>query len=183
MLSKLSKLFHKLAKGWPICVLFITLVVYIAVTLPILQAAPGGNIISLDAQFFYKPDKAFSTIASYGDSAHLWKWLYLTWDILTPILYSLAFSLSISWLFQRGFKRESKFQALNLVPASAGIFDLLENISIVTLLSVYPAQPVGIAWLSTFCTMVKVSLLGVSIVLIVVGFVKAVLNKFKKQQQ
>ena len=182
MLSKFSRLFHNWARGWLILVLFVALVIYIVGTLPILQAAPGGNITSLDAQFFYTPEQAFSTIASYGDSAHLWKYLYLTWDILTPILYTLAFSLSISWLFQRGFKKESKFQALNLVPAGAGMFDLLENISIVTLLSVHPAQPVGIAWFSTICTMIKVSLLGASVLLILVGAIKAAINKFQKQQ-
>lgn len=181
MLSKLSRIFHNWARGWFIIVLFAALVVYISVTLPILQAAPGGNIAALDAQFFYTPEKAFLTVASYGDSARLWKRLYLTWDIVTPILYTLAFSLFISWLYQRGFKNESKLQKLNVLPAGAGLFDLLENISIVTLLSVYPSQPVGIAWLSTVCTMIKVSLLGASILLILVGLIKAAMNKFQKQ--
>jgi uncharacterized membrane protein len=68
-----------------------------------------------------------------------------------------------------------------VLPAGAGLFDLLENISIVTLLTVYHIQPMVVAWLSTVCTMLKVSFLGVSILLILIGLVKAGMNKFKKQ--
>ena len=181
MLSKLSRLFHYWTRGWLILALFAAFVVYVAVTLPVLQAAPGGNIEALDAQFFYTPENAFSTVASYGDAARFWTRIYLTWDIVNPILYTLAFSLFISWLFQRSFKPESKLQKLNVLPAGAGLFDLLENISIVTLLTVYPTQPVVVAWLSTVCTMIKVSFLGVSTLLILIGLVKGAMNRFKKQ--
>jgi hypothetical protein len=108
MLSKLSTLFHHWARGWLILALFAVFVVYLVVTLPTLQAAPGGDIEALDAQIFYTPEKAFSTVASYGNSTRLWTCLYLTWDIVNPILYTLAFSLLISWLFQRSFKSDSK---------------------------------------------------------------------------
>jgi len=181
MLSKLSRLSHSWARGWLILALFAAFVVFEAVTLPSLQAAPGGSIVSLDAQFFYTPEKAFSTVASYGDAGRFWIRIYLTWDIVNPILYASAFSLLISWLFQRSFEPGSRLQKLNVLPVGAGLFDLLENICIVTLLAVYPAQPVIVAWLSTVCTMSKMSFLGVSALLILVGLVKAAMNRFTKQ--
>jgi hypothetical protein len=174
-------LFHSWARGWLILALFAVFVVFEAITLPFLQAAPGGDIESLDAQFFYTPEKAFSTVASYGGAARFWIRIYLTWDIVNPILYTLAFSLLISWLFQRSFKPGSKLQKLNVLPVGAGLSDLLENICIVTLLTAYPAQPVGVAWLSTVCTMSKMSFLSLSTLLILVGLIKAVMNGFKKQ--
>jgi len=180
MLSKLSKLFHSWARGWLIMALFAAFVVFEAVTLPLLQAAPGGNIESLDAQFFYTPEKAFSTVASYGDAGRFWIRIYLTWDIVNPILYTLAFSLLISRLFQSSFKPGSKLQKLNVLPVGAGLFDLLENICIVTLLMVYPAQPAVVAWLSTVCTMCKTSFLGMSILLIMIGLAKSVLKKLRR---
>ena len=181
MLSKLSRLFHSWARGWLILALFAAFVISVAVTLPVLQAAPGGSIVSLDAQFFYTPEEAFSTVASYGDAGRFWIRIYLTWDIVNPILYTLALSLLISWLFQRSFNPGRKLQKLNVLPVGAGLFDLFENICIVTLLTVYPAQPAVVAWLSTVCTMSKMSFLGVSSLLILVGLVKAAMNKFKKQ--
>jgi len=181
MLAKISRLFHSWARGWLILALFAAFVVFVAVTLPVLQAAPGGSIVSLDTQFFYTPEEAFSTVGSYGDASRFWIRIYLTWDIVNPILYTLAFSLLISWLFQRSFKPGSKLQKLNVLPVGAGLFDLLENISIVTLLTAYPAQLTVVAWLSTVCTMSKISFLGVSTLLILFGVVRAAMNRFKKQ--
>jgi hypothetical protein len=183
MLSKLSSLFHSWTRGWLILALFAAFVVFEAVTLPLLQAAPGGSIVALDAQVFYTPEEAFSTVASYGDAARFWSGIYLTWDVVNPILYTLAFSLLISWLFQRSFKARSKLHKLNVLPVGAGLFDLLENICIVTLLTVYPAQPAVVASLSSVCTMSKVSLLGMSTVLILVGLVKAAMNRFTMQRR
>ena len=181
MLSELSRRFHSWARGWLILALFAALVGFVAVTLPLLQAAPGGTIVSLDAQFFYTPEEAFSTVGSYGDASGFWIRIYLTWDIVNPILYTLAFSLLISGLFQRSFKPGSKLQKWNVLPVGAGLFDLLENICIVTLLTVYPAQPAVVAWLSTVSTMSKMSFLGMSTLLILVGLVKAAMNRFMKQ--
>jgi len=181
MLVRISRNFYKWAeKGWLILALFVGLVVYLLVTLPVLQAAPGGDVEALDAQVFYTPEKAFSTIASYGTSMQFWTFLYLTWDIVNPILYTLTFSLSISWLFQRSFKPKSNLKILNVIPVGAGIFDLLENFSIVTLLTVYPSQPKVVAWLGAFSTLTKVSFLGVSVLLILIGLILAAVNKFKK---
>ena len=180
MLSILSKLFHSWARGWLILALFSAFVIFASVTLPLLRAVPGGNLVPLDAQFFYTPGKVFSTVASYGDAGRFWILIYLTWDVVNPILYTLIFSLLISWLFQRSFKPWSKLQKLNVLPVGAGFFDLLENISIVTLLTVYPARPAVVAWISTVCTMSKTSILGISILLVLAGLAKAAINRFKK---
>jgi hypothetical protein len=120
MLTEISGLFHSWARGWLILALFATFVVFIAITLPVIQASPGGTIESLDARFFYTPEEAFSTVGSYGEASRFWIRIYLTWDIVNPILYTLAFGLLISWLFQRSFKSGSKLQKLNVVPVGAG---------------------------------------------------------------
>jgi hypothetical protein len=67
-----------------------------------------------------------------------------------------------------------------MVPVGAGLFDLLENLSIVILLLAYPTQYSIVAWLSTVFTMSKIIPLGVSILLILIGVVGAALNRFKK---
>lgn len=180
MLSKLSKLLHSWARGWLILALVAGFVVFEAFTLPRLQAAPGGSIVSLDAQLFYTPEQAFATVASYGDAARFWIGVYLTWDIVNPILYTLIFSLLTSWLFQHSFQASSRLQRLNVLPVGAALCDLLENICIVTLLAVYPAQPAVVAWLSTVCTVSKMGFLGVSTLLILVGLVTAAMKALSR---
>lgn len=183
MISKISSLFSSWAKGWLILALFMAFVIWIAITLPALQASPGGGIESLDARVFYTPDEAFSTVGSYGEASGFWTRIYLTWDLVNPILYTLIFGLLISWLFQRSFRPGSKLQKLNVVPVGAGLFDILENVSIVILLLAYPAQTTIVAWFSTVFTLSKTIFLALSALLILIGVVGAALNRFKKQPQ
>jgi hypothetical protein len=180
MLFRLSRLLHSWARGWLILVLIAAFVIFEVITLPRLQAAPGGNVVSLDAQLFYTPEQAFATVAAYGDARRFWIPVYLTWDIANPIFYTLIFSLLISWLFRRGFQPESKLQRLNVLPLGAGLCDLFENLCIVTLLAVYPAQPATVAWLSTVCTVSKMGFLGVSTLLILVGLVAAAVKALSR---
>ncbi len=183
MISKISELFHYWARGWLILALFTTFVVFIAITLPVLQASPGGSIESLDARVFYTPEEAFSTVGSYGEASGFWIRIYMTWDLVNPLLYTLIFGLLISWLFQRSFRPGSKLQKLNVVPVGAGLFDILENLSIVILLLAYPARPPVVAWLGTIFTMSKTVFMAASALLILIGVVGAALNRFKKQPQ
>jgi hypothetical protein len=183
MLARISTLFHSWAKGWLVLVIFVAFVIFIAITLPILQSSPGGSIKSLDARIFYMPEEAFSTVSSYGEASGFWVRTYLTWDLVNPILYTLIFSLLISWLFQRSFGSDSKLQKFNVAPAAAGLFDLLENFSIVIMLLAHPAQPAIVAWLSTAFTMSKTIFLAASALLVLIGAVGAALNRFKKQPQ
>jgi hypothetical protein len=69
----------------------------------------------------------------------------------------------------------------NAVPFGAWLFDLLENLSIVIMLSIYPSTPALLAWIATIFTMLKWLFALVTILLLLAGLVKAVMNGFKKQ--
>jgi hypothetical protein len=182
VLSTLSSRFHSWARGWLILALIAGLVVFAVLTLPGVQAA-SGDTEGLDTRHFYTPDEAFATVASYDDAGRAaLRVFYLTADIVNPILYTSFLVLLISWLFQRGFKPESAMQKLNVLPIGAAIFDLLENICVVTMISVYPAQPRIVAWLSTVGTTTKYIFIYVSFVLVLVGLVTAAMNRFRKQE-
>jgi hypothetical protein len=177
MLSRISDRFHTWAKGWLILSLIAAFV--LLVNLPL--ADPTLISMSLDGQFAYTPEQAFSAVASYGDNGRIQMiWIHLG-DFILIILYTLMFCLSISWLFQRGFKPDNRMQRLNLVPVLGGIFDVMENIWIITMIRVYPAQPTVVAWLSTISTLGKY-IMGIPIVLLlVIGLVKAAMNRFRVQ--
>ncbi len=88
-------------------------------------------------------------LAAYFEAAPFWTRAYPTWDIVNPFLHTFVFALGISWFFQRGFEPQSWIHRMNLVPLAAGGFDLVENLSIATLLPICPAQPEGMAWVAT----------------------------------
>jgi hypothetical protein len=121
-------------------------------------------------------------VKAYGEAGRAdYRLFELTGDIIYPIVYTLFFSLAITWLFQRGFPSNSPMQKYNVVPFGGWLFDLLENLGIVTMLSVFPSTPALLAWVTAIFTLIKWLFAIASGVLILTGLAKAALNGFKKQ--
>jgi hypothetical protein len=186
MLNNLSERFHQWAKGWLIIILLFLDVFFSGFLLPLIQGmmqGGQGGIQPLDLMIFATPEKIFGMIERYGEYGRpFYRNVELTVDIIYPIVYLFFFGLLISWLFQRGFASKSPMQKYNIVPLGAWFFDLLENICIVTLLSIFPSQPAGLAWLLTVLTAIKWTFAGASILLILIGLIMALKNDFKKQE-
>jgi hypothetical protein len=175
----------KNTRGWLILVFLALDIMFMAVILPgaqaSLEAASGGNG-PIDLQFFYTPEKVYGMIDSYGPEARAsYRVTELTTDILYPIAYTLAYSMLITWLFQRGFGKDSFMQRLNVAPFGAWLFDLLENVGIVSMLSIFPAQPAALAWVTTVFTLGKWVFAFSSIALMLVGIVAAIIGAFRKK--
>lgn len=185
MLHQLSNLLRRYANGWLVLLFFAGEILFNAVILPTQQAkmeAASGGTGPIDLQMFYTPDKVYSMVASYGEAGRAdYRVFELTGDIIYPIVYTLFFALFITWLFQRGFPPGSTMQSLNVMPFGGWLFDLLENLGIVTMLSIYPATPPAVAWATAIFTLVKWLFAGVTILLIFIGLVMALKNGFKKQ--
>lgn len=179
MLSKISDKIQSYAKGWAVLA---TLAAFILlINLPI--ADPNLIRLSLDGQFAYSPEYAFSAVASYGeDGRSQMVWIHLA-DFILIILYTSMFCLSISWLFKRSFKPDSRMQRLNLVPLLGGFFDMMENIWILILLLAYPSQPNVAAWLSTIFTTSKYIMSIPIILLLMIGLVMGLMNRFKVKEE
>src|SRR5918996_324217 len=182
MLDRLSNTLKKYANGWLVLLFFAGEMLFNAVILPNQQAkmeAASGGTGPIDLQLFYTPDKVYSMVASYGDEGRAdYRAFELTGDIIYPIVYILFFALFITWLFQRGFPPESKMQRLNVLPFGGWLFGLLENLGIVTMLSIYPSTPPTVAWLAAIFTLVKWLFAGATIFLILIGLGMAVKNGF-----
>jgi hypothetical protein len=143
-----------------------------------LQDGKGG-VQPLDLMMFSSPPKIFEMIARYDRV--FYRNVELTVDIIYPLVYLFFFGFLISWLVQRGFASNSPIRKLNVLPVGAWLFDLLENITIVSLLAIYPLQPNALAWVLILLTHIKWLFAGASILLILVGLIMAIKNKFKVQ--
>jgi hypothetical protein len=185
MLATLSGTLRKYASGWLVLAFFAGEVFFNAVILPAQGAkiaAGSGGLGPIDLQLFYTPAKVYGMIDAYGaETRASYRLFEMTGDIIYPIVYTLFFSLLITWLFQRGFPASSQMQKFNVVPFGSWLFDLLENICIVTMISIYPSTPTALAWISTVFTLTKWLFAGASIILMLMGLVKAAMNGFKKQ--
>jgi hypothetical protein len=148
MIANLSDRLHSWATGW--VALLAIAAFLVLVNLPLFDPALVST--SLDGRPGYTPQEAFATVASYTDAERTQMvWIHAL-DIFLLTLYTAMFCLSISWLLRRGFGPDSAMQRLNVVPLLGGIFDLLENVWIVTMILLYPARPTFVGWLSTIST-------------------------------
>lgn len=186
MLNTISKKFHAWTTGRRVIILFIAEALMMGYIMPLASAimalATNNSVMPLDLMFFYTPEKAFAMIEKYGEAGRsIYFRIELTADIIYPIIYTLFYGFLISWLFQRAFKPDSKMQNWNIMPVGAWFFDLLENIGIVSMLSMYPSIPAALAWITMIVGSLKWSFAFVSIGLVLVGLVKAALNRFRKQ--
>jgi hypothetical protein len=184
-MSKIFNFFRVLAKGWVISLLFGLFLFFIIILLPILNRIfpETANMVSLEAPTYYTLKESYSILDSWGEAGRNWQIIFhLTWDVIVPILSVLIFGLCFSWLFMRGFKITSKIQKLNLV-AFGGIFDLLENICIIAMIQFYPTQVVVLVWLKNIFTLIKYSFLIVYGILLLIGLIYAVKNRFHIQKE
>lgn len=186
MIQNISQRFYRWAKGWLIFILLILDVFFAGFLLPLIQGmmqGGQGGITPLDIMFFATPDKLFAMLENMGEYTRFFYLnVELTVDIVYPIVYLFFFGLLISWLFQRGFASTSAMRKYNVMPLGAWFFDLLENILIVILISIFPSQPMTLGWLLFLFSSIKWLFAGASILLIVTGLVMTIKNKFKIQE-
>jgi hypothetical protein len=186
MVNTISQKFHTWTTGWRVLILLVADGLMMGYVMPLASGlmafAANASVMPLDLMFFYTPEKAFAMIEKYGEAGRaLYMKIELTADIIYPIIYTLFYGLLLSWLLQRAYKPESSMQKLNAMPAGAWLFDLLENVGVVSMLAMYPSQPSVLAWITMIFGSVKWAFALASMGLALFGLVKAALNGFKKQ--
>jgi hypothetical protein len=186
MLNTISQKFHAWTTGWRVFILFLADALMAGYIMPlaggIMALAANNSVMPLDLMFFYTPDRAFEMIERYGEAGRsVYLRIELTADIIYPIIYTLFFGLLLSWLFQRGFRSDSKMQKWNVMPVGSLFFDLLENVGIVSMLSMYPSIPSFMAWITMLFGSLKWAFFLSTVGLLLVGLVKAAMNRFRKQ--
>lgn len=144
--------------------------------------AANNSVMPLDLMFFYTPSQAFEMMDTYGEAGRsVYLRIELTADIIYPIIYTLFFGLLLSWLFQRAFRPDSQMQKWNVMPIGAWFFDMLENAGIVSMLMMYPSKPAIVAWLTMLFGSLKWGFFVMTIGLVLMGLMRAALNRFRKQ--
>jgi hypothetical protein len=103
------------------------------------QHITGKPMQVLDTQMWYGMDKVNEIIGGYPPLVKQ-KVVFFArvYDTLFPVIYVTIFISAITLLSGGMFNEHNKWRLLNLVPIAAGVLDLLENASIVTLIQYHP---------------------------------------------
>ena len=133
----------------------------------------GKPVGPIDLTFGIDPARTLAMVTDYGPAARAYyARIELTVDLIYPVVYSLLLAVLLTMVF-----RHKPNHLFILLPLSALLFDYLENAAIVTLLTTYPTQSMGVA---VFCEGVKLAKwfsFGGSIALIGYGLISRGMNR------
>jgi hypothetical protein len=177
--------FMKLGRPWVIffmlgiCLLIMVLfnTRRLAISSLALQEAAGGLTI-LDTRLIYGQvdiDQLLIALEQAGRSAY--QLTHLTLDLVFPIAYSLFFASASLWLTEKlGLASPQKMRIAMLL-LLAGVFDLLENFSIMGMVAAYPSQVPALALLSQLFTLIKFGLFAINILFLVILIFMAIKHR------
>jgi hypothetical protein len=146
--------------------------------------ALSGGVRAIDFLIIYSPEKAYDMIGAYGQQGRqYYATIALTLDTIFPLALALVLSLVLAYVFHRAYSREGVLQRAVLVPPAAMAADLLENISIATMLLMYPRRLPAVALLASAFSTVKWTTVSAEAVLVVVGLISwAIQQGFRRDR-
>lgn len=137
----------------------------------------GGEeeMIPLDLQFAYTPERAYELVDSYSDITRKQYVIgEMTLDVAYPIVYTLFMSITLMLLYPNNWK-------LAWLPYGIFTADMFENIGIVALLLNYPKQLAGVAWMTSGFSTIKWTLVFVVVVSVLAGLFFTIIKRLKKR--
>jgi hypothetical protein len=130
----------------------------------------------------WTPAQGFALIESYGDAGRtMYRNIELTADTVYPLVYGFAFALLITFLIRKIAPSNKWMPYLALLPLMGMLFDYLENISILILLSYYPQKIVGVAYFGGVATFCKWIFLFSGMGVILVGLIAWAVSGLRKR--
>jgi hypothetical protein len=186
-MKRLSRTLQNASSGWVALLALLMFLVFTATVLPDQarqadEAAAGAD--SPDMMLWYTPSDLYEMAETYGpEGRQAYIRARFTFDVAWPLVYGFFLVTAISWLFGKGFAKDSPWQLANLVPLAAMALDFLENISTSIVMARYPAETPLIAALAPLFTLLKWVLVGGSMLLVVVGVVAAIVAAVKRRKK
>ena len=158
-----------------------TMAVYLLmllVTIPRVQSYAADSALFDLSPGGYSHADAMTLLQSLGDAgreAYLFPQLAL--DFVYPGLFAICFSLMLIWVYSPRIQAQPKLGYLALLPVFGGLFDYLENVLIIRMISTFPDVSEGLVSAASGFTLLKSGFSTVSFLLLGLGFVLMLKNR------
>jgi len=137
----------------------------------------------LDFEFAWTKDQILVIFSAWGAEGISLQIFGVYWDFPYIIGYSLFISGCILLVVRQ---LEGKLQRLGLwiflTPFLAGIFDVIENINLLIMLTLTPNFSVICPPIATISALIKFGLLGIGIVFFFTALIFAIIKRIKKKE-
>lgn len=163
------------ASGKNVLLLFVlTMAVYLLmlqVTIPRVQSyAPNTALFDL-SPLGYSHSQAMTLLDSLGqDGRDVYLFPQLALDFVYPGLFAICYSLMLIWVYSKRVRSDSKFLYLAMLPAFGGVFDYVENILIIRMITTFPDVSKGFVSVASGFTLLKSAFSTASFLSLILGF-------------
>ncbi len=188
-MAKLIDFLERNATGKKVLLLFIVanlIAAYMFLySIPKLTEYSGGMEILDTKTTGYLTMYVRSLLSNLGEEGRsFYLYFQLLPDTIYPIIYGSAYSLMILYFLRKLRAKGRKVRYLAFIPLAAGLFDILENISIVSMILIQPVFSETLAKFTLAFTLLKSAASTVffsALIILIVSFsVKKIIKKIKK---
>jgi len=159
----MKKLIKRNLRGKKILILFIlTSIVYavmLTITIPkVMKFAGGMKLLDLLPTGYTAEytNSLLTALGSEGRNAYLFQQIPL--DLIYPCLFGVTYCLIFAFIIKKLGKEDSFLFYLCFIPVFAGLFDYLENIGIIIMLTSYPDNSTEISQMTNVFSISKSAL-------------------------
>ena len=123
-----------------------------------------------DAEIYYTYHQLFQLFDSYGEAGRK---IYLQLQVI-DMVYPVVYSLLLAGILMALYK-QSRFEHVVFIPFIAAVFDYTENILLRSSLLAFPAMDDTLVQIAAIATLLKWSLLVLSLLLLIPGVVARII--------
>ena len=132
----------------------------------------------LDLMLYYSAQEAFTALNHYGTAGRELYLRFLAADFIFIPVYSLGFALLMTRTVRAVCSESTSWLWLNVLPLGIGLFDCVENLSILGMLAYYPDTSAVLGTLSGISTLCKHLLTLLALLALGYGGLVLLLRKF-----
>lgn len=160
----------------------LVLLVEIFVFIPIESEVPTYGI--LDYEFAWTSNNVFTIFSAWGANGLNLQVIAIYWDFLFIIGYvSLAFSLVVLAYRKSEGQTQSFGTYITITPFLTGIFDVIENILLLTMASNMSSVTGSSPVIASLSASIKFGLLFIGIIYFAVAFIVILIKKLSKRKE
>ncbi len=160
LVYKTISFLQRISNGKVVLALFVvTNLVYGAIlgySIPLVLSFAPDSILFDMSPSGYSYGQAVQLLESLGqEGRNLYLMVQLPLDFIYPGLFAISYALMLTWLFKKLVTHNSKLFLLIFIPVLAGLFDYMENLSIIAMLNNFPDVSEGLVRIASVFTIAK----------------------------
>ena len=173
------------SSGKAVLILFVlTNVVYgtiLGYSIPLVLSFSPESILFDMSPAGYSYVEAIELLKSLGlEGRNAYLTIQIPIDLVYPAMFAVSYALMIAWILKQGLPKQSRLYLLAFVPVLAGLFDYLENASIVAMLYGFPDVSESLVTSASSFTIAKSGLTTLFFVVLLVSLVYLAIWRLKK---